>query len=157
VDWLSGQVEWTDEFNRVLNSDADIIVELIGGIRPAEDWIRSALLAGKSVVTANKQLMAQCGPELLSLAAEQGCQLAFGATVAGGVPVISALQDGLAGDEIVNITGILNGTCNYILSEMERSSIRLRQLSPKRRNADMQRLIRRKTSMGRMRVPNSRY
>jgi homoserine dehydrogenase len=118
VDWIPPQVQWTERFNDVLSSDADVIVELIGGLQPAEDWIRCALLAGKSVVTANKQVIADCGPELLNLAKQRNCRLAFGAAVAGGVPVISAIQDGLAGDEISKICGILNGTCNYILSEM---------------------------------------
>jgi len=123
VEWLPPEVRWTEEFDRVLNSDADVIVELIGGLKPAEDWIRRALLAGKSVVTANKQVIAHCGPELLHLATEQGCHLAFGAAVAGGIPIISGLQDGLAGDEISQISGILNGTCNYILSEIENSGV----------------------------------
>src|SRR5215469_16599809 len=103
VDWVPPQVQWTEQFNDVLSSDADVIVELIGGLQPAENWIRRALLAGKSVVTANKQVMAHSGPELLSLAKRQNCHLAFGAAVAGGVPVISAIQDGLAGDEISKI------------------------------------------------------
>jgi homoserine dehydrogenase len=119
VDWLPAEVQWTEEFSHVLSSDADVIIELIGGRNPAEDWIRRALVAGKSVVTANKQVIAHCGPELLSLARQRNCHLLFGAAVAGGVPVISAIQDGLAGDELFKISGILNGTCNYILSKIE--------------------------------------
>jgi homoserine dehydrogenase len=118
VDWLPNEVQWTEEFNHILKSEADVIVELIGGLKPAEEWIRRALLAGKSVVTANKLVIAHCGPELLNVAKQRNCRLAFGAAVAGGVPVISAIQDGLAGDEISKISGVLNGTCNYILSEM---------------------------------------
>src|SRR5438874_6781144 len=119
VDWLPPEVQWTEDFSRVLSSDVDVVVELVGGLEPAGDWIRSALLAGKSVVTANKQLMAHCGSELIGLARQRNCHLAFGASVAGGVPVISALQEGLAGDELFKIYGILNGTCNYILSQVE--------------------------------------
>lgn len=123
VDWLRPEVQWTENFDQVLHSDADVVVELVGGLHPAEDWIRAALKAGKSVVTANKQVIAHCGPELLDIAREHNCQLAFGGAVAGGVPVISGIQDGLSGDEIYKITGILNGTCNYILSQIESSGV----------------------------------
>ena len=68
VDWLPPEVQWTEDFSRVLSSDVDVVVELVGGLEAAGDWIRSALLAGKSVVTANKQLMAHCGSELIGLA-----------------------------------------------------------------------------------------
>jgi homoserine dehydrogenase len=123
VDWLPVTVEWTEDFNTILSSDVDLVVELMGGLNPAGDCIRSALLAGKSVVTANKQLIAHCGTELIDLARRSNCQLLFGASVAGGIPVISALQEGLAGDELLKIHGILNGTCNYILSQIERRGI----------------------------------
>jgi homoserine dehydrogenase len=119
VDYLPASVRWTEEIEDVLSSDANIVVEVMGGLQPAEDWIRRALSAGKSVVTANKQLIARCGPELIALAAQMEQQIQFGASVAGGVPVISGLQAGLAGDELFKICGILNGTCNYILSRME--------------------------------------
>ena len=112
VDWLPGTVRWTEDIDDVLSSNCDILVELIGGLEPAGDWIRRALKSGKSVVTANKQLIALHGAELLRLAAENGQHLAFGASVAGGIPVISGLQEGLAGDELVELCGILNGTCN---------------------------------------------
>ncbi|MFY9741895.1 MAG: homoserine dehydrogenase, partial [Candidatus Sulfotelmatobacter sp.] len=110
-------------FDAVLNSDAEIVIELIGGLHPAGDLVRSALKAGKSVVTANKQLIARYGPELLQLAGENGCQLEFGASVAGGVPVLPALRTGLSGDRLHGIAGILNGTCNYILSRIETARI----------------------------------
>jgi homoserine dehydrogenase len=84
--------------------------------------VRQALSNGKSVVTANKQLIAHSGPELLQLARTQGKYLGFGACVAGGVPILSALQDGLAGDRLVQIHGILNGTCNFILSRIEQAN-----------------------------------
>lgn len=119
VDWLPETVEWTDNFEDVLSSDADIVVELAGGVEPAAEWIRRALNAGKSVVTANKQLISRDGTNLIRLARKNGQHIAFGASVAGGVPVISGLEEGLAGDELVQLCGILNGTCNYILTRVE--------------------------------------
>jgi homoserine dehydrogenase len=96
---------------------------LMGGLNPAGDWIRRALASGKSVVTANKQLIAHAGPELMDIARRQKQNIAFGASVAGGIPVISGLQEGLAGDQLSKIYGILNGTCNYILSQIENRGI----------------------------------
>jgi homoserine dehydrogenase len=110
---------WTEDIEDVLSSDADIVVELMGGLDPAEGWITRALASGKSVVTANKQLIAYRGAGLMKLAAEKGVQLQHGAAVAGGVPVIPGMLAGLGGDEVTRISGILNGTCNYILSRME--------------------------------------
>jgi homoserine dehydrogenase len=121
VDWLPLSVQWTEDINNILRSDVDIIVEVIGGLEPAGNWIRQALAAKKSVVTANKQLIATHGPELLELACRSRQHIAFGASVAGGVPVISGLQEGLSGDKLFKIYGILNGTCNYILSRIESS------------------------------------
>ena len=122
VDWLPS-VQWTEDINDVLASDVQIVVEVIGGLQPAGDWIRRALKSGKSVVTANKQLIARQGLELLRLARENGQHIAFGASVAGGIPVISGLQEGLAADELVELCGILNGTCNYILTRIESAGI----------------------------------
>jgi homoserine dehydrogenase len=119
VDWLPTSVQWTENIDDILSSNADIVVELMGGLEPTKDWIRRTLAAGKSVVTANKQLIARCGPELIGLARQKNRQIQFGASVAGGVPVISGLHEGLAGDELFKIRGILNGTCNYILSQIE--------------------------------------
>ena len=123
VDWLPPSVQWTENIDEVLSSDVDIVVEVMGGLQPTEDWIRRALQSGKSVVTANKQLIAHCGPELVSLARQMKQKIVFGASVAGGVPVISGLHEGLAGDELFKIRGILNGTCNYILSQIETNGI----------------------------------
>jgi homoserine dehydrogenase len=119
VDWVDSTVFWTENIDDVLSGDADVIIEVMGGVEPAKSWVRSALEAGKSVITANKQLIARCGPELSRIASESNCQLLFGASVAGGVPIITAVEKGLAGDEIYSVCGILNGTCNYILSQME--------------------------------------
>jgi homoserine dehydrogenase len=123
VDWLPPDVVWTENIDDILTSDADIVVEVMGGLQPTEDWVRRALTSRKSVVTANKQLIAHCGPELIALAGQMQQQIEFGASVAGGVPVISGLHQGLAGDELFKIYGILNGTCNYILSQIESNGV----------------------------------
>jgi len=123
VDWLPSHIRWSEDFEDALDDSVDIVVELVGGLEPAREWARQALSAGKSVVTANKQLIAHHGPELLELARRHGCQLAFGASVAGGVPVVSGLQEGLAGDRLFKVCGILNGTCNYILSKIEEGGV----------------------------------
>ena len=119
VPWVPSSVLWTEDFDEVLASHPDIVIELAGGLTPAGDWVRKSLAAGKSVVTANKKMIAEQGPALEELARRHGCQLLFGAAVAGGVPVIPAVQQGLAGDRIQRLHGILNGTCNFILSNME--------------------------------------
>jgi homoserine dehydrogenase len=123
VDWVPSGVSWTQNFEDVLNSDVDVVVELVGGLDPAEHWVRCALESGKSVVTANKQLIARHGPDLLKLARENGLHLLYGASVAGGIPVLLGLQEGLGGDRIHRISGILNGTCNFILSQIENAHI----------------------------------
>jgi homoserine dehydrogenase len=121
--WVPSDVIWTDDVQAVLKSDVQIVIELIGGLNPAEQIVRSALGSGKSVVTANKQLIARHGPDLLQLANSNGCQIEFGASVAGGVPVLPSLRTGLCGDKLHGIAGILNGTCNYILSRIENARI----------------------------------
>ncbi len=119
VHWTGPHVAWTDSIDAILHSDADVIVELVGGLDPAGSWVRRALESGKSVVTANKKLIAFHGGELEGLAESKGGHLKYGAAVAGGIPVIPGLEQGLAGDRIERIEGILNGTCNFILSRME--------------------------------------
>src|SRR5256886_10880730 len=123
VPWIPSRVRWTDNFDEILASDVDVIVELVGGVRPAGDWVRRALHAGKSVVTANKHLIATEGDELLELARKTGQRLEYGASVAGGVPVLCGLEQGLAGEHLFRLTGVLNGTCNYILSKMENEAV----------------------------------
>ncbi len=119
VDWTPPGVVWSDNADEVLASDVDAIVELVGGLDPPGSWVRRALEAGKSVVTANKKLIAYHGVDLERLAAIKGGHLKYGAAVAGGIPVIPGLEQGMAGDRIERIQGILNGTCNFILSQME--------------------------------------
>jgi homoserine dehydrogenase len=103
-----------------LLASSDLIVELIGGIEPARSWVLEAIGAGKHVVTANKQLLAQHGEELYAAAREAGVQLRFEGAVAGVVPVVRVLMESLAGARISRIHGIVNGTSNFILSEMAR-------------------------------------
>ena len=119
VSWVPANVVWSEDADVVMSSDVDVIVELAGGLDPAGNWVRSALEAGKSVVTANKKLIAYHGIDLERLAAAKGGHLKYGAAVAGGIPVIPGLEQGLAGDRIERMEGILNGTCNFILSKMD--------------------------------------
>jgi homoserine dehydrogenase len=101
------------------DSSADVVVELIGGSDgPARALVEAAIAAGKPVVTANKALLAVPGAALAARAEEAGVPLAFEAAVAGGIPVIKAIREGLAGNRIFRVAGILNGTCNYILTQM---------------------------------------
>ena len=111
---------WTERVEDILESpDVHLVVELVGGLDPIESWLRMALSAGKHVATANKQLIAYRGSDLFALAAGKGVQLLYGAAVAGGVPVIPGMSQGLSGDQVRRISGIVNGTCNFILSSME--------------------------------------
>ena len=110
------------DFEELL-AGSDLIVELIGGIDPARDYVLRAMRAGKHVVSANKQLLSQYGEELWACAREHGVQLRFEGAVAGVVPVIRVLQESLAAAHVERIHGIVNGTTNYILSEMARSGI----------------------------------
>ncbi len=107
-----------DGFEVVNDPDIDIVVELIGGEVPAKQLILDALANGKHVVTANKALIAKHGNEIFAKASEQGLMVAFEAAVAGGIPIIKALREGLTGNKIEWVAGIINGTCNFILTEM---------------------------------------
>jgi homoserine dehydrogenase len=109
-------------FEQILDG-SDLLVELIGGIDPARDYVLRAMRAGRHVVTANKQLLSQHGEELWEAARVQGVQLRFEGAVAGVVPVIRVLQESLAGATIDRVRGIVNGTTNFILTEMARSGI----------------------------------
>lgn len=119
-EFVPREARWTELVEEVLRApEVDIVVELIGGVYPLEEWVRSALERGKDVITANKQLIAIRGGDLFRFAAQHGRQLLYGAAVAGGVPVIPGLVQGLGGDQIRRVSGILNGTCNFMLSAME--------------------------------------
>src|SRR5262245_3725821 len=116
--WAPDTLTWTDRIDDVLDAKPDVIVEAVGGVETVYDWVKRALLQGTSVVTANKLLMAAHAPELIALAGAQGGHIRFEAAVAGGVPIIDAIRSGLAGDNFTRVVGILNGTCNFILSRM---------------------------------------
>jgi homoserine dehydrogenase len=116
---VPASVIWTEDIDDILSSKVDVVIELMGGLNPVEGWLRKALASGKSVVTANKQLIAYRGASLAKLAALHNVHLVYGAAVAGGVPVIPGMQQGLGGDRVQRLSGIVNGTCNYILSRME--------------------------------------
>jgi len=117
---VSGHRWFADPVALAASPDIDLFVELIGGAEgAAREAVVTALRAGKSVVTANKALLAAHGLELAKLAEENGGALAFEAAVAGGIPIVKTLREGLAGNSIERVYGILNGTCNYILSRME--------------------------------------
>ncbi len=116
---VGGSAEVTDDaFALVGRPDIDIVVELIGGTRIAKDLILAAIANGKHVVTANKALLAHHGNEIFLAAQKKGVMVAFEAAVAGGVPIIKALREGLTANRIEWIAGIINGTSNFILSEM---------------------------------------
>ena len=100
------------------DAEVTVIVEVMGGVEPAYTFVRKSLLAGKSVVTSNKELVAKHGAELLAIARENNINFLFEASVGGGIPIIRPLNSSLTADEITEITGILNGTTNYILSKM---------------------------------------
>ena len=119
VAWIPASVAWTENIDEVFATEPDVIVEAIGGVGDAGDWVRRALGCGVSVVTANKMLVAAAGPALLELAQSTRVQLRFEAAVCGGIPVIHAIRDGLAGDSLTAVTGIVNGTSNYVLNRME--------------------------------------
>ena len=118
ADWVPDSVVWTDRFDEVLAGSPDVVVEVVGGVTPAREWVSQAIERGASVVTANKMLLAAHGPELLRAASTAGVRLRFEAAVGGGVPLIHGVREGLAGDALTGVAGILNGTCNYILSRM---------------------------------------
>ena len=109
----------TDDAHRVLaDPDIDIVIELVGGLEPARSFILKALAHGKHVVTANKALLAHHGPQLYDEARRRGVALGFEAAVAGGIPLIRAVREGLVANRILSVSGIVNGTSNYILSKM---------------------------------------
>lgn len=112
------------DINIILDDpDVQIVCEHMGGVEPAHTFVRSALLKGKSVITSNKELVAKHGAELLDIAKDRNLNFLFEASVGGGIPIIRPLNQSLTADEIVEITGILNGTTNFILSKMSEDGI----------------------------------
>ena len=102
----------------VNDADIQIVVETMGGVKPAYDFVKACLQAGKSVCTSNKELVAKHGAELLAIAKEKNINFFFEASVGGGIPIIRPINECVTGDVIEEISGILNGTTNYILSKM---------------------------------------
>ena len=113
----------TDASAAIQDPGIQIVVETIGGTGVAKKFVLAALNAGKCVVTANKKLLAECGREIFEAAKANGVDIYFGASVGGGIPIIRVLREGLAGNDIESIHGILNGTCNYILTRMENEGL----------------------------------
>lgn len=112
---------FTKSFNEILNDpEIRVVVEVMGGLTPAYDYVRRCLLAGKSVVTSNKELVAEKGAELLQIARDQNANFLFEASVGGGIPIIRPMSQCLAANDVVGVAGILNGTSNYILTKMFR-------------------------------------
>ena len=117
---LNGVFRTTDWREVVTHPDVQIVAELVGGTGVAAEIIEAAIENGKSVVTANKEIMAACGPEIWDRAIRARINLAMEASVCGGIPIHAVLREGISGDRVTALYGILNGTCNYILTEMER-------------------------------------
>src|SRR5437588_9833714 len=115
---IGADVLTNDALSLVEDPSVDVVVELIGGIEPARELILSALSGGKPVVTANKELLANVGAELFEAAEKAGVDLLFEAAVAGGIPLMRPLRESLAGERLLRITGIVNGTTNFILTRM---------------------------------------
>src|SRR5580658_7878004 len=116
-----GNVFRTADWREVVSRpDVQIVAELVGGTGVAAQIFEGAIQHGKSVVTANKELMAACGPELWDRAIRAGVNVAMEASVCGGIPIHAVLREGISGDNVEALYGILNGTCNYILTEMEK-------------------------------------
>ena len=114
--WIDQSIVTNDAAE--LATRADIVIELIGGIEPARTFILKAIDSGASVVTANKALLAKCGPEIYAAAREHGVDIYFEAAVGGAIPIVRPLRESMVGDRINRIMGIVNGTTNYILDEM---------------------------------------
>ncbi len=124
---LPRELYTTDPFSIAKDPCVDIVVEVMGGIQPAYDLLMTAIKNGKSVVTANKELLAKRGSDLLDAAKDMNTDVYFEASVAGGIPIISALKQSLAGERIHRLVGILNGTTNYILTKMSREGMSFEQ------------------------------
>jgi len=122
---LEPVLKTTDWREVVAHPDVQIVAELVGGATVAADIVNAAIENRKSVVTANKELMAECGPEIWDRAIRAGINLAMEASVCGGIPIHAVLREGISGDRVMALYGILNGTCNYMLTEMEKRSVPL--------------------------------
>ncbi|MGH8529611.1 MAG: homoserine dehydrogenase [Nevskiales bacterium] len=120
---LEGIQLTTDPFAVVKSPEVELVVEVMGGLEPATQVIEQALASGKAVVTANKAVIARHGARLIQQAEQKGTTLLFEAAVAGGIPILKVLRAGLAGNRVTALAGIINGTCNFILTEMQRRGV----------------------------------
>jgi len=139
---LSKDVLTTEAYDVIQDPEVDVIIEVIGGIEETRRYLLDALQAKKHVVTANKDLIALYGSELTAAAKENGCDLYFEASVAGGIPILRSLEDGLASDRITKMMGIVNGTTNFILTKMNKENAPYDEVLKKRRSSASQKQTR---------------
>ncbi len=117
----------TEVYDVIDDPEVDVIIEVIGGVEQTKQYLLDALKAKKHVVTANKDLIAVYGSELLAAAKENGCDLYYEASVAGGIPILRTLEEGLSSDRITKMMGIVNGTTNFILTKMIKEKARMKK------------------------------
>lgn len=116
---LAGDAKLTNQFQDILNDPGiNVVIELIGGMNPAKEIVEKSLRAGKHVITANKELIANCGKELFEIAQQHQVHLYYESSVGAGIPIIKTISEGAVGNSYISLYGIINGTCNFILSEM---------------------------------------
>jgi homoserine dehydrogenase len=113
----------TNEDDILNDASIDVVVEVMGGVDPTRSYVERAIDSGKSVVTANKMLLALAGPSLIDRAAKAGVDIAFEGAVGGGIPIVRTLRESLASDQVVELSGIVNGTCNYVLTRMRQNGL----------------------------------
>jgi homoserine dehydrogenase len=113
----------TSEDDILNDASIDVVVEVMGGVDPTRSYVERAIDSGKSVVTANKMLLALAGPQLIERAAKRGVDIAFEGAVGGGIPIVRTLRESLASDQVVELSGIVNGTCNYVLTRMRQNGL----------------------------------
>ena len=154
---IDGPELWTSDSSSVVNDPSiDVIAETIGGIEPARELILASFAAGKAVVTANKELLSTHGQEVMDAADKAGVDFLFEASVGGGIPIIRPLKESLAGDRVVRIMGILNGTTNFILTRMSETGGRSKTRWQKRKRLAMPSWTPVRTSTGTTPPPRSR-
>lgn len=123
VSELLKNVLTTEEDDILNDTSIDVVVEVMGGVDPTRKYVERAIDSGKSVVTANKMLLALAGPDLIERAAKRGVDIAFEGAVGGGIPIVRTLRESLASDQVLELSGIVNGTCNYVLTRMRQNGL----------------------------------
>ena len=150
-----GKAELTTDVNDIINDpEVEIVIEVMGGIEPARTHIARLLAAGKHVVTANKAVLAEHGRELFEIASKHDRAIMFEASVAGGIPILAAVAETLSVNRTQSISGILNGTCNYILTAMHERALPYSHALRQGRNSALPRRTPRLMSMGPMLLRN---